>query len=30
MAIAVDKCTTRVRVRNARGDDGKATKIKEK
>ena len=26
----MDKCTARVRVRDARGDDIKATKIKEK
>ena len=30
MAIAMDKCTTRVRVKDAHGDDGKATTIKER
>ena len=30
MVIAMDKCTSRVRVRDARGDDIKATIIKEK
>ena len=30
MAVTVDKCTTRVRVRDAREDDVKATKIKGK
>ena len=30
MAVAIDKCTTRVIVRDARGDDVKATTIKEK
>ena len=30
MAVAIDKCTARVRVRDARGDDVKATIIKEK
>ena len=30
MAVAMDKCTARVRVRDARGDDVKATIIKEK
>ena len=30
MAVAMDKCTARARVRDARGDDVKATKIKEK
>ena len=30
MAIALDKCTARVRVRDARGDDVKATIIKGK
>ena len=30
MAVAMDNCTARVRVRDARGDDGKATTIKEK
>ena len=29
MAVAMDKCTARVRVRDARGDDVKATIIKE-
>ena len=29
MSVAMDKCTTRVRVRDARGDDVKATTIKE-
>ena len=28
MAVAVDKCTARVRVRDAPGDDIKATTIK--
>ena len=30
MAVAMDKCTARVRVRDAHGDDVKATTIKEK
>ena len=30
MAVAMDKCTARVRVRDARGDNVKATTIKEK
>ena len=30
MAVAMDKCTVRVRVRDAQGDDVKATTIKEK
>ena len=30
MTVAMDKCTVRVRVRDARGDDVKATTIKEK
>ena len=30
MAVAIDKCTVRVRVRDARRDDVKATIIKEK
>ena len=30
MAIEMDKCTTMVRVRDGRGDDVKATTIKEK
>ena len=30
MAGAMDKCTVRVRVRDARGYDVKATKINEK
>ena len=30
MAVAMDKCTVRVRVRDAHGDDVKATIIKEK
>ena len=30
MTVVMDKCTTRVRVRYAHGDDVKATKIKEK
>ena len=30
MAITMDKCTARVRVRDARGDHVKATIIKEK
>ena len=30
MAVAIDKCTTRVRVRDARRDDVKATTIKDK
>ena len=30
MAVAIDKCTARVRVRDERGDDVKATTIKEK
>ena len=30
MAIEMDKCTARVRVRDVRGDDVKATIIKEK
>ena len=30
MAVAMDKCTARVRVRDACRDDVKATKIKEK
>ena len=30
MTIAMDKCTARVRVRDAPKDDVKATKIKEK
>ena len=30
MAVTMDKCTVRVRVRDARGDDVKATTIKEK
>ena len=30
MVIAMDKCTVRVRVRDAHGDDVKATTIKEK
>ena len=30
MAVAMDKYTTRVRVRDALGDDVKATIIKEK
>ena len=29
MAVAMDKCTVRVRVRDARKDDVKATAIKE-
>ena len=28
--VAMDKCMARVRVRDARGDDVKATTIKEK
>ena len=30
MLVAMDKCTARVRVRDARRDDVKATTIKEK
>ena len=30
MAVAMNKCTTRVRVRDACGDNVKATTIKEK
>ena len=30
MAVAMDKCTTRMKVRDAREDDVKATTIKEK
>ena len=30
MTVAMDKCTARVRVRDARGGDVKATTIKEK
>ena len=30
MAIAMDKCTARVRMRDAWGDDVKATIVKEK
>ena len=30
MLVAMDKCTARVRVRDAHGDDVKATTIKEK
>ena len=30
MAVGMDKCTTRVRVRDAQGDDVKATRIKRK
>ena len=30
MVVAINKCTARVRVRDARGDDVKATTIKEK
>ena len=30
MAVAMDKCTARVRVRDGCGDNVKATKIKEK
>ena len=30
MSVAMDKCTERVRVRDASGDDVKATRIKEK
>ena len=30
MAVAMDKCTTKVRVRDAHEDDVKDTKIKEK
>ena len=30
MAVAIDKCMTRVRVRDARRDNVKATSIKEK
>ena len=30
MAVAMDECTARVRVRDARRDDVKATTIKEK
>ena len=30
MVVVMDKCTARVRVRDAREDDVKATKIKEK
>ena len=30
MAVSMDKCTTRVRVRDAHEDDVKATTIKEK
>ena len=30
MAVAMDKCTARVRVRDVSGDDVKATIIKEK
>ena len=30
MMVAMDKCMTRVGVRDARGDDLKATTIKEK
>ena len=30
MSVALDKCMARVRVRDARGDDVKATIIKEK
>ena len=30
MAVAIDKCTARVRVRDVRRDDVKATTIKEK
>ena len=29
MAVAIDKCTMRVTVRDAHGDDVKATTIKE-
>ena len=30
MAVSMDKCMARVRVRDAHGDDVKAIKIKEK
>ena len=30
MAVTIDKCTSRVRVRDASRDDVKATTIKEK
>ena len=30
MAVAVDKCTARVRMRDAYGDDVKATTIRKK
>ena len=30
MAVAIDNCTARVRVRDARGDDVKSIIIKEK
>ena len=30
MEVAIDKCTARVRVRDVRGDDVKASTIKEK
>ena len=30
MTVAMDECTVRVRVRDAHGDDVKATTIKEK
>ena len=30
MVVAMDKCTARLRVRDACGDDVKATTIKEK
>ena len=30
MSVAMYKCTARVRVRDARGDDVKATTLKEK
>ena len=30
MAVVMDKCMARVRVRDTRGDDVKATTIKEK
>ena len=30
MTVAMDKCTARVRVRDAHGDDVKATTIKQK
>ena len=30
MAVAMDKCMSRVRVRDAHGDDVKTTTIKEK